>query len=711
MNEQEYMNHIKKQAENVPIPDSISPENMKKMLDEHIASSENNITDNEGTKNIYKKKWTKTIVAACASICILGGIGFSVLGNRPSSVKSEETAQNEAVAEESADSAEPLKGDVTLAYQTTMNTPASYDEYYDTIKAVYDDYYDSYAEVTMEKDSIEKGSIENEDVEDELLRKDAEVSSYMTNDLAVQEISADKEKDFSTTNTQEENIDEADIVKTDGDYIYKSGGTWENGVYTNTLTITKATNGELTKESSIDLQTCISKDTNDYVYFQEFYLYHDYLILLFQNYTEAPQVTIVIYDISDKTNPVQKKVFTQSGSYEGSRISDGFLYTISNFADMDFSVKKEYSSYIPSVNDQLIDCSKIYYPDDALLDTTFVITSLDIDSLTITDNKAIPANGGGLYVSDSSIYIYGTIYADTTQTEILRIAYDKGTLSVGKSAVLTGYLYGSFALNEFDNHLRVVATIPANRINLLRTEDMADNKADDKELKEDINVLYIFDETMTLTGKISGIAPGEQIRSARFLGDYGYIVTFETVDPLFSIDLSDPANPEIVGRLSLPGFSEYLHPYGDGFMLGIGQEIDPDTQTFIGLKLSMFDIRNPEEVTLLNQQVIEDGYYSPAENNHKALMIDTKNNIFGFFYQEQVAGKDYTYTTNNYYVTYQYDSENGFVETGRYKVDMESYDVDTVRGLYIDDYLYITTSNSITSYELKGTKQIDSIKE
>ena len=106
MNEQEYMNHIKKQAENVPIPDSISPENMKKMLDEHIASAENNITDSEDKKNIYKKKWTKTIVAACASICILGGIGFSVLGNHPSSLKSEGTAQNEYEAEEAADATE-----------------------------------------------------------------------------------------------------------------------------------------------------------------------------------------------------------------------------------------------------------------------------------------------------------------------------------------------------------------------------------------------------------------------------------------------------------------------------------------------------------------------------------------------------------------------------------------------------------------------------
>ena len=101
----------------------------------------------------------------------------------------------------------------------------------------------------------------------------------------------------------------------------------------------------------------------------------------------------------------------------------------------------------------------------------------------------------------------------------MKIGYEKGRLTVGNSAVVTGYLYDSFALSEYNGHLRIVATIPANNISLLRSDtDIAPQNTTESQIVEDVNALYILDEKMELTGKLTGLAPGEQIYSARFMG-------------------------------------------------------------------------------------------------------------------------------------------------------------------------------------------------
>ena len=121
------------------------------------------------------------------------------------------------------------------------------------------------------------------------------------------------------------------------------------------------------------------------------------------------------------------------------------------------------------------------------------------------------------------------------------------------------------------------------------------------------NSLLVLDENLKVIGEIEDLAPGEQIYSARFLGDTGYFVTFRNMDPLFSVDLTNPKKPKILGELKITGFSEYLHPYDDNLLLGIGREISPDKGNFKGLKLSMFDISNPKNVTEI-QKIVEKSY-------------------------------------------------------------------------------------------------------
>lgn len=638
-----------------------------------------------------------------------------------------------AEADEESKSADNRSSDEEFVTETNLQSPSSYEDYYETLTTAYQAYYDSIATVTTDEltdglamedsfqGSTEAGLATNEVVVESAKATRSAAEKQMAADLdsSLQGAGSDEDSnaDFSTTNTQEKEVDEGDVIKTDGKYIYKKISKFNSdiGYTTHQLTITETDNGNLKVLATIDLSEGTNPEEDVYLDFKEFYLYDNYLVALFAftDYSGEHENTtrITLYDISDKENPKRARTLTQSGNYESSRISDGYLYTISNFYEANLDTPTPYSNYIPSINGNTMECEDIYYPNNVLIETTYVVTSLNLDNpKDFTDTAAIPTNGGQTYVSDSSIYFYTTLYDQVTKTEIVKVNYDKGILTPGESAIITGYLYGSFALSEYKEHLRIVATIPANNISLLRTdlfhvgsantEDTAENVV----VKEDVNVLYILDNDMKLTGKISGIAPGEQIYSARFMGDIGYFVTFKTVDPLFSVDLSDPTNPKIIGQLKIPGFSNYLHAYKDGLLLGLGEEYDPNTMDYLGLKLSMFDISEPANVTEQDKYIIENSTYTDAQYNHKALLIDPEKNLFGFLYGSS-DGINYKYT--NYYATYTYDEEKGFIETARYEItDGSENEIDAVRGVYIGNYFYLVTNKSVTSYEIGSTTPI-----
>ncbi len=750
MNEQDFMNQINEQTKNIPIPDSISPENIKRMLDEQVNETDtreyttdnNHTTSNKtGKHNRFARRFA---TAACIVLCATGGI-IAITANRQaldttkkdtdmmeaadSAVNNEEftdsAVSNEEYDEESA-SDDSSKDILT---EQTLQSPSSYDAYYETLTKAFEEYYDSLATVTNEDifyyEESATGSLRGESVTG-VATAESEQKTQNTMTESVEDSSATKEsadsEDFSKTNTQEEAIDEGDIIKTDGQYIYKMIQRYDEtcGYYRSHLTITETDNGNLRFLSSIDLSTLANGEKDLNLYVEEFYLHDNYIFIMYTNtdYTNelsTNQTCITIYDISDREKPKRLKTLTQSGYYESSRISDGYLYTISNFNEANLDTPKPYTNYIPCINGATIDCSDIYYPRDILMQSTHVVTSVKLSHpQDFTDAKAIPTNGGEVYVGDSSIYLYTTLYVDETKTEIIKIGYKDGVLTPGENATISGYLYGSFALSEHKNHLRIVATIPANDASLqprpirsISQEDNTNAVKKDLRVREDINVLYILDKDMKLTGKISGIAPGEKIYSARFMGDIGYFVTFRNMDPLFSVDLSDPANPKILGQLKIPGFSNYLHSYDDGLLLGLGEEYDPDTMDFLGLKLSMFNTNDPSNVTEQDKYIIKNSIWAEAQYNHKALMIAPEKNIFGFLYEEQIEGN---YSYNCYYVTYTYDKTEGFIETARYEISLDDReDTEMIRGIYIGDYLYIATNTSISSYPLGSNELFSKI--
>lgn len=699
MKDQDLINSINKHTSDLPIPDSISPANMQKMLDEHKTTQQNSHTSNNDSSSSHNAASSKHAVfkgcalAACLAVCVLGGRYF---------LKPSPLSDNTGVDSEQASTSgtKTQESETSLVAEASPKTPSSYDEYYDTLKKAYDEYYDSISSVTT--DVLESAA------ESDMINFSADSASTATKQSAATGESANS---YSKTNIQEDNVDEGDLIKTDGSYIYRMTTSYDEKTYDSIyrLTIAQTDQGKLDVLYNTDLKELLSITSDDTIDFHEFYLQKEQLFILYtkqhiEDNTARTQTYIAICNLKDKEHPKLTQNLSQSGYYVSSRISNGYLYTISNFNETSLQNKKQYEEYIPSVNGKTISCDDLYYPDNILMDSTYVVTSLSLDDHSdFKDTKAFSSSSGDTYVSDSAIYLYCTQYNDVTQTKISRIAYKNGTLTVGNSATVAGYFYDSFALSEKDGYLRMVATIPADNISLFR--DLATEKAStENTVTEDVNALYILDSDMNLVSKLTGIAPGEQIYSARFLGDMGYFVTYRNTDPLYSVDLSDPKNPTIVGQLKIPGFSNYLHAYDDGILLGIGQDIDPSTQVSSGIKLSMFDISDPENVTERNKYVIENSEFSPALYDHKAIMINTDDNIFGFVYTTYDSSTDqYGY----YFATYTYDSKKGFVETARYRLNQKNeYDYDSVRGIYIGDYLYLSNNEQIVSYKLGDTTPI-----
>jgi uncharacterized secreted protein with C-terminal beta-propeller domain len=182
------------------------------------------------------------------------------------------------------------------------------------------------------------------------------------------------------------------------------------------------------------------------------------------------------------------------------------------------------------------------------------------------------------------------------------------------------------------------------------------------------------------------------------MGDVGYFVTYRETDPLFSVDFSDPKKPEIIGELKIPGFSEYLHFYGEDLLLGIGMDVDEDGFTTNGVKLSMFDISDNTDVKEVQKYVMKNVYSADVMYDYRAALIDRKKNIIGF---SANSGDG-----ESYYV-FSYDEKNGFECLMDETVNGNGYQ--TARGVYIDTVLYVVKGNIIEAYSMEDYKKVDDI--
>ena len=442
---------------------------------------------------------------------------------------------------------------------------------------------------------------------------------------------------------------------------------------------------------------------------REIYIKDDQLVVVYtesyygdetDSYSYRIVTTAEIYDVSNPDKPISKGKVTQSGNYNTMRVSGDYVYLLSDFNASIVNGRDAIGEYVPSVQGKLVEDSNICMPQYVRGDTYTVVSSFSLKNPEEkVDSKAIFGCSGLVYVSKNNIYVCESYYnsddSDVTQTCIRKISYKDGILKAVGQTKIDGTLNDSFSLDEYEGNLRLVTTVSSNGDSGIMPLILFGDSADSEIAKqEDTNYLYILDDKLNELSKIEDIAKDEQVYSARFIGKTGYVVTYKQTDPLFSIDLSDPKNPQIIGALKIPGFSEYLHPYGDGLLLGIGMDVDDTGTTTNGVKLSMFDISNPEDVAEVQKYVMEDCYSTNVTYEYKAAMIDVEKNMIGFV----------AYGENTKYYIFSYD-ESGF--KCLFEREMTGYG--NARGLYAGEYFYLVSGNTVEKYELNGFKKVDDI--
>ncbi|MEM0465506.1 MAG: beta-propeller domain-containing protein [Candidatus Pacearchaeota archaeon] len=518
---------------------------------------------------------------------------------------------------------------------------------------------------------------------------------------AVQKSSRDSSSSYSHTNIQVEGVDEPDIVKTDGKYIYTLSDD-------KVIIVDSYPPDNMKKVSEINIKGVFNIFVNDnklIIFSQSYstevipYFKYDTIRCFGRCSWEYARLfnNVLVYDIKDKSNPVLERNISIEGSYVDARMIGDYVYLVSqkNIIDEPFLPKFSVNGLIKE-----IPLSKLYYSD--YYDNDYVFTSIfsiNINNDEIDSKTYLTGSTNEIFVSNDNIYltypksfswreyvekrineVYLKILPDDEKEQIKVImnsseslyeknrkinlivstysmnlrgaekeAFDKLLMDelsnfslkmrkeMSKSIIhkinfkginlnyiaageVPGYILNQFSMDEYKGNFRVATTVG---------EFWNENS---------VNNLYILDEDLKIIGNVEDLAEGEKIYSVRFLGDRAYIVTFKNVDPLFVIDVSNPKSPKVLGYLKIPGYSNYLHPYDENHLIGIGKDAVEDNSGGIGmrknfawykgLKISLFDISDVKNPIEESKYIIGDrGTDSPVLYDHKAFLFDKKKNL------------------------------------------------------------------------------------
>ncbi len=500
------------------------------------------------------------------------------------------------------------------------------------------------------------------------------MAAEMNNQAKTKESSA---ADYSQTNVQVQGVDEADIVKTDGEYLYH--------VNKQRVLITKAYPvAEMQVVSTLNFNTTALEAKGNFQP-QELYLDDKYLVVVGHNrlnYVMDSQkvidsqkkiaiwppryaqneIKVLIYDIQDKKKITKLREVEVEGRYLSSRKIGPYLYFVTNCPTYLYqNGQEDYAT--PIYRDSVIndDFNTVPYQDIRYIPPVTEANYLVIAGLNLerpeekVQLSTYLGAGENLYVSQDNLYVALQKYnrnpvrimspdvssssspmvsslmpviAQTPNTQVYKFSLDQGKVTYLSKGEVPGTLLNQFSMDEHKKYFRVATTTGDV---WSRGENMSQNN------------VYVLDESMSLVGKVEGIAPGERIYSARFMGDRAYLVTFKDTDPFFVLDLKQPSNPYILGALKIPGYSDYLHPYDENHVIGIGKDtveiadksgrnsVSGSRAYYQGMKLAVFDVTDVTQPKEMFKEVIGDrGTDSELLRNHKALLFDREKELLAF---------------------------------------------------------------------------------
>jgi inhibitor of cysteine peptidase len=510
--------------------------------------------------------------------------------------------------------------------------------------------------------------------------------------------------DYSKTNIQVEGVDEPDIVKNDGKYIYT--------LSRNKVSIVEAypaTQMKKVSEIKVDSATNLFINKDQLIIFKSSYdsvSYKGICPMYVEGYYgrgcggySIPKSVVIVYNIKDRTKPELELNYSVEGNYIDSRMVGDYVYMVSTkSAGIENPEPPVYYENDVKSRMPITDVYYFDYPDTSYVFTT--ISSLNLKNGDINRKAYLTGGANQIFVSMNNIYLtypktldyknyfdlfiekvvrkimpesskqqiddimnskdsyhkktyelkkmiyfysntveakekerFDTSYFEALQsfeeeiskqrekTAIHKIEFSDGKIEYKAVGDVPGLILNQFSMDEYNDYFRIATT---------SGQVWEGNSA---------NNIYVLDKNLKLTGSIEDLAKGEKIYSARFMGERGYLVTFKKVDPLFVIDLSNPKELKVLGYLKIPGYSDYLHPYDENHVIGIGKEaIDAseeqtgsrnlDFAWYQGVKISLFDVTDVTHPIEKSKFVIGDrGTDSPALYDPKAFLFNKEKKL------------------------------------------------------------------------------------
>ena len=453
---------------------------------------------------------------------------------------------------------------------------------------------------------------------------------------------SDPGRSFSGTNVQVRGVDEADLVKTDGNHIYSIVDP----------------DGRLRIVETGNFPRLLSTLDPGFAP-RDMLLWEDSLLLIGSEWRVGAATRVIEVDISDRNIPRIVAELTIDGVYSSARMVNGIARMVitSNPVGIDWETPRgsgilaeqeateanrrlieqsTLGNWLPAyrletddgaVWGQLLDCDRVLAPAvfSGLNTLAIVVFDLNTTGLAAWAAAGVAAEGETVYATGDSVYVATGQWTNrqTLTDSKMRPAMSEYTTMIHKfdtshsehpvyeaSGEIEGYLLNQFAMDEHDGHLRVAATT-------------SPSWWWDENSESHVTVLRRNGDLLEEVGSVWGLGRGERIFAVRFMGPDGYVVTFRQIDPLYALDLADPTRPRVLGELKIPGFSSYLHPVGDGLLLGIGQDASPQGRT-TGLQLSLFDVSDPTSPQrIAHARPFQEwqSSRSPAEHDHRAFLF------------------------------------------------------------------------------------------
>ncbi|MFA6305160.1 MAG: beta-propeller domain-containing protein [Candidatus Gracilibacteria bacterium] len=583
------------------------------------------------------------------------------------------------------------------------------------------------------------------------------------------EMGSAKGTEHSETNVQVEGVDEADIVKNDGRYVYTLKG--------NTVRIVDAYPPaglkELAKVSVAD----------ESFYPSEMYVDDTRLVVVGNSYngnvflegksggtfmsdtiTLSGNLTkIYVFDISDKTKVKQLRELAFEGNYNSSRKIGNNVYLVSNqymyYLPWGYDENEKNNGVVPYYADSkdgkikaVAGCGDVYFVPGRTSMNYAIVAGIPVDDATKSISKqVIMGSSSNIYASTENLYLAEPRYSNygwwldsvsDEQTYIYKFSLNGAVVKYQGSGAVPGTILNQFSMDENGDYFRIATT---------KGDMWSENNKSQ-------NNVYVLDSAMNVVGALTGLAKGERIYSTRFVGNRLYMVTFKNTDPLYVIGLEDPKSPKILGKLEIPGYSDYLHPYDENHLIGFGKEaVDAESGEgwggdnfawYQGMKVAMFDVSDVENPKELFKTTIGDrGTSSPLLYDHKALLFDKDKGILAFpvsLYEIPESVKNdpkteaSTYGDETYQGVYVYNiSLNGIELKGRIshytdeeyknKTFMCGYDwmgaedmlmggtywcgeKDIDRAMYIGDYYYTVSPEFVQANKISDLSEVNQVK-